>query len=95
MTPATYYEKKEGLCPRWHIDGVPAKGFYPRRPHTSIYNFYYPRRPHTSIYKFCYLPYKYLNLYWYLYWYHKYQILVVLSGLVDSKYVGFKNPARQ
>ncbi|CAD7974702.1 unnamed protein product [Amoebophrya sp. A25] len=33
-TSATYYPDKKQV-PQWHIDGVPAKSFYPKRPHTS------------------------------------------------------------
>ncbi|CAD7924012.1 unnamed protein product [Amoebophrya sp. A120] len=34
-TPATYYDKPEGLVSQYHIDGVPNKSWYPKRPHTS------------------------------------------------------------
>eukprot|EP00392_Amoebophrya_sp_AT5.2_P012546 g12653.t1 len=34
QAPATYYDKPD-LVKQWHIDGVPSKTFYRRRPHTS------------------------------------------------------------
>lgn len=36
QAPATYYDKPD-LVKQWHIDGVPNKSFYLRRPHTSTW----------------------------------------------------------